>query len=248
MSDFSRLLILACATSLIVAADAKGPDEKWPAHSMERPRPPIVTPAPAGAPVPAPADAIALFDGKDLSLWKQQKAKEGEDDTARWKLTEDYMEVVSGTGQHVCRKKLVGDIQLHLEWATPKEVKGKGQGRGNSGIFIEGFPEVQVLDSFDNDTYPDGQAGGLYGQYPPLVNACRPPGEWQTYDIIIERAIEKDGEMVRKARLTVIHNGVVIQAGREFNNRTTEGTLSMQDHGNPVRYRNIWYRPLNVSK
>ena len=97
MSDFSRLLILACATSLIVAADAKGPDEKWPAHSMERPRPPIVTPAPAGAPVPAPADAIALFDGKDLSLWKQQKAKEGEDDTARWKLTEDYMEVVSGT-------------------------------------------------------------------------------------------------------------------------------------------------------
>jgi hypothetical protein len=248
MFNFNRLLILTCATTFIAAADAKGPDEKWPVHSMERPRPPVVTPAPGGAPVPAPADAIMLFDGKDLSLWKQQKTKEGEEDTARWNLAEDYMEVVSGTGQHVCRKILAGDIQLHIEWATPKEVKGKGQGRGNSGIFIDGFPEVQVLDSYENDTYPDGQAGGLYGQFPPLVNACRPPGEWQTYDIIIERAIVKEGELMRKARLTVIQNGVVIQAGREFNNRTTEGTLSMQDHGNPVRFRNIWYRTLQPTK
>jgi len=248
MLMYSHLLILTCAASFLVAADTKGPDGKWPAHSMERPRPPVVTPAPAGAPVPAPSDAIILFDGKDLSLWKQQKAKDGEDDTARWKLADGSMEVVSGTGQHVTRKSLVGDIQLHLEWATPIEVKGNGQGRGNSGVFIGGFPEIQVLDSFNNDTYPDGQAAGLYGQYPPLVNACRAPGEWQTYDIIIERTIVKDGEVVRNARLTVVHNGVVVQPGREFNNRTTEGTLSMQDHGNPVRYRNIWYRPLHTAE
>jgi hypothetical protein len=221
---------------------------------MSRPRPRVITPpgmSTQAAPGKAPSDAIVLFDGTDLSKWKRDKRKEdaeGADDKALWKVEDGYFEVVPKTGYIRTREKIKGDTQWHLEWAAPSEVKGNSQGRGNSGVFIGGFPEVQVLDSFENDTYPDGQAAGLYGNYPPMVNASRKPGEWQTYDIIVERQ-QKDekGAVVKKARITVIHNGIVVQWGREFDTAAQDGDLGLQDHGNPVRYRNIWVRPINLT-
>jgi hypothetical protein len=224
------------------------PGGKWPAHSMDRPRPRMVTPPTfstqekAGQP---PSDATVFFDGTDLSKWKLDgKPKEpvATGDAAGWKIENGYMEVAPRSGSIRTREKFKGDCQWHLEWATPSEVKGNSQGRGNSGVFIEGFPEVQVLDSFENDTYPDGQAAGLYGFYPPMVNASRKPGEWQTYDIVVE-APRAD----HKARLTVIHNGIVVQWAREFDTKVTEYSLGLQDHGNPVRYRNIWVRAVNLT-
>jgi azurin len=216
------------------------PGGVWRSHDMNRPRPQVVTPGTAGA---APSDAVVLFDGKDLSKWKSdpRKDREGGDDKPGWKVEGGYMEVAPKTAGIRTREKFKGDWQLHLEWATPAKVEGKGQGRGNSGLFIGGFPEIQILDSYENDTYPDGQAAGLYGQYPPMVNASRKPGEWQTYDVMFERA--KPGQ---KARLTVIHNGVVVQYLREFDTPVQEGEIALQDHHNPMRFRNIWMRPLRV--
>jgi Domain of Unknown Function (DUF1080) len=245
---FLAALIATVATvASAAAADPKagpGPDGKWPRHSMDRPRPKVVAPQYDGAPVAAPADAVVLFDGKDLTKWKQQGKKDAPDDLPKWKVENGYAEVVRGTGTMATREPIKGDVHLHIEWATPAEVKGNSQGRGNSGVFIGGFPEVQVLDSWENDTYPDGQAAALYGQQPPLVNASKKPGDWQCYDITIERAKIEDGKMTQKARLTVKHNGVLVQDKVEFDNKAQEGILSFQDHGNPVRYRNIWYRPL----
>lgn len=229
------------------------PGGKWKRGDMERPRPRVVTPPTFSSQEKAgqkPSDAIALFDGTDLSKWKRDKRKEDtdSDDKAPWKVENGYFEVVPKGGVIRTRDKIAGDAQWHIEWATPSEVKGNSQGRGNSGVFIGGFPEVQVLDSYENDTYPDGQAGALYNQYPPMVNASRKPGEWQTYDIIVERQRKDEkGAVVKKARITVIHNGVVVQWGREFDSGAQEGDLSLQDHGNPVRYRNIWVRPINLT-
>ena len=230
------------------------PGGKWKHGDMSRPRPRVITPpgmstqAAAGQP---PSDAILLFDGRDLSKWKRDGRKqdaEGADDKALWKVENGILEIVPGSGSIRTREKIAGDTQWHLEWAAPRVVKGNSQGRGNSGVFIGGFPEVQVLDSFENDTYPDGQAAGLYGNYPPMVNASRKPGEWQTYDIIVERQ-QKDekGAVVKKARVSVIHNGIVVQWGREFDSAALDGDLGLQDHGNPVRYRNIWVRPINLT-
>jgi plastocyanin len=157
------------------------------------------------------------------------------------------MEIAPKSGGIHTTESFKGDYQLHIEWATPSVVVGNSQGRGNSGVFIGGFPEIQVLDSYQNDTYPDGQAAGLYSAYPPMVNASRKPGEWQTYDILFERAkLDAKGEAISKARLTVIHNGVVVHYLREFDAKDQQGKLSLQDHSNPVRYRNIWLRPLRV--
>ena len=150
-------------------------------------------------------------------------------------------------------------MQLHIEWAAPSEVKGSSQGRGNSGVFLAGLYEVQVQDNYDNLTYPDGQAGSLYGYRPPRVNATRPPGEWQAYDIIFEMPEFKDGKVVKKARITVLHNGVVVQHGVDIpgmlgHKRTRPyrehgpGHIQLQDHGNPVRYRNIWVRELKPTQ
>jgi hypothetical protein len=229
------------------------PGGKWKHGDMERPRPRVITPpgfSTQEAPGAKPSDAIALFDGTDLSKWKRDKRKEdgeGADDKAQWKVEKGYFEIVPRGGTIRTREKVAGDAQWHIEWATPSEVKGNSQGRGNSGVFIGGFPEVQVLDSFENDTYPDGQAGALYSQYPPMVNASRKPGQWQTYDIVVERERKDDkGAVVKKARITVIHNGIVVQWGREVGSGVQEGDLSLQDHGNPVRYRNIWVRPINL--
>jgi hypothetical protein len=243
------LLLLWSAIAVVFAApadDKSPPGGKWPAHSMERPRPKVVPAEYDGTPVPPPAGAVVLLDGANLDKWKSspKKGATNASDAAKWKLTEGFMQVVPGAGTVVTRETLKGNFHLHLEWATPAEVKGKGQGRGNSGVFIGGFPEVQVLDSWENDTYPDGQAAALYGRQPPLVNASRRPGEWQCYDIIVERAKVENGKIVKKAAITVRHNNVLVQDRFETDNRAQEGTLNFQDHGNPIRFRNIWYKPL----
>ena len=220
------------------------PDGKWPVHSMERPRPEVVAPLYDGQPVKRPAGALAIFEGKGLAAWKQDKPDPvTNSDEARWKTENDYFEVVAKTGYLQTRDTLKGDGHLHIEWATPAEVVGKGQGRGNSGVFVGGYPEVQVLDSYENDTYPDGQAAAFYGQHPPLVNASRKPGEWQAYDIVIERAVLEKDKVVRKQRMSVWHNGVLVQDNVEFSGQSQDGVLRLQDHGNPMRFRNIWFNP-----
>lgn len=224
----------------------------WPVHSMERPRPPVVDPGPARPPAPPPSDAVVLFDGSDLSEWQSHDGS-----AAKWKVTDGYVEVVGGAGSLVTRRGF-GDIQLHIEWAAPAAVSGEGQGRGNSGVFLMGLYEVQILDSYGNDTYPDGQAAALYGQAPPLANVCRPPGQWQTYDIIFRGPrFGADGSLREPARVTVLHNGVLVHDAAEFVGRTVHGRraqyeshgdrlpLMLQDHRNPVRFRNIWVRELS---
>ena len=240
MQPFHRLLFAAClagSPALFAQAPPAAAETKWPRHSMERPRPPVVEPKYDGKPVAAPAGAVILFDGTSLESWKSGGQP------AKWRLADGFMEVVAGTGSLKCQVPMKGDGHLHLEWATPSEVKGSSQGRGNSGVFIDGFPEVQVLDSYQNDTYPDGQAAALYGIQPPLANACRKPGEWQSYDIVIQRAEVKDGKVVRKARLSVTHNGVLVQDAVEIDTPTETSLLEFQDHGNPMRFRNIWFKP-----
>jgi hypothetical protein len=204
--------------------------------------PPVVTPGVYGNPDKvgkAPSDAIVLFDGTNFNLWESTKGGE-----VKWKLIDGAMEVVRGTGTIQTKKKL-GYGQYHVEWRTPDEVKGSGQGRGNSGFFPLGGPEVQVLDSYKNSTYSHGQAGSIYNRYPPLVNACRAPGVWQTYDVIVHSPVQdKGGKYIRKSAYTVLHNGVLIQDNMEVGgSKGKTDNLRLQDHGNPVRYRNIWHRP-----
>lgn len=225
--------------------------QQWPIHSMDRPRPPVVQPGPERPPVPPPSDAVVLFDGSSLSEWRAQDGG-----PAKWIVKDGYVEVAPGTGLLVSARSF-GDVQLHIEWRTPTPPQGEGQDRGNSGVFLMGMYEVQVLDSYQNDTYPDGQAGAIYGQNPPLVNVCRPPGAWQTYDIVFRRPrFNQDGSLKRPARITVIHNGVLIQDAFELSGPTAHRArppysvhadklpLRLQDHGNPTRYRNIWVRGL----
>ena len=224
---------------------------QWPQHSMDRPRPPVVQPAPQAGQAPPPSDAIVLFDGKDLAQWQ---AEDGS--AAKWVVKDGFVEVKPGTGMLVSRRGF-GDAQLHIEWATPTPPKGEGQERGNSGIFLMGIYELQVLDSYQNDTYADGQAGAIYGQSPPLVNATRPPGQWQSYDVVFHRPhFKADSSVERPARMTVFLNGVLIQDNFELSGPTAHQRrppysahadklpLKLQDHGNPVRYRNIWIREL----
>ena len=215
--------------------------EEW------EPVPPVVTPGDCGAP---PSDAIILFDGKDLNEWISAKGG-----PAEWVVADGAMTVKPRTGSIKTKQKF-GDIQLHIEWRTPAEVKGEGQGRGNSGIFLMERYELQVLDSYDNITYPNGQAGSIYKQSIPLVNACKKPGEWQTYDVIfMAPEFTEKGSLKSPARITVLQNGVLIQnnfmlRGPTEYNRIPKyephgkASISLQDHGNPVSYRNIWVREL----
>ncbi len=199
-------------------------------------------------PGPPPADAIILFDGKDLSQWTNEKGGE-----AKWKLENGTM-VVNGTGSLVTKEQF-GDVQLHVEWATPSVVQGEGQGRGNSGVYLQGRYEIQVLDSYKNPTYFNGQAGAFYGNNAPLVNASRKPGEWQSYDIIFHTPKPTPDGKVEPGSFTVLHNGVLVQdhvpvkggstTAAKFTGVTPQGPLVLQDHGNPVKYRNIWIRRLN---
>jgi hypothetical protein len=235
------------------------PGTKWHVHDGERPQPRVVAPgATFSHGAPPPADAVVLFDGRDLSKWQASGGG-----APRWTVADGYFEVAGGTGNLRTKDKFA-DFQLHLEFATPAPPRGSSQGRGNSGVLINGMYEVQVLDSFENQTYPDGQCGALYGQTPPLVNACKPPGQWQTYDIIFESPRwDEHGQLVKRANVTVLHNGVVLHHRREYLGATDgiggvphkalgaygkphppEVFIELQDHGNPVRYRNVWIRPL----
>lgn len=230
------------ASVLLLTAAARAADTNTAAKWSE---PPVVAPQYDGQPVPPPQGAKILFDGTGAAAWKQlPKAKmPAAADTVQWKVENGYLEVVPKTGMIATRDPVITSGHLHIEWATPAEVKGSGQGRGNSGVFIEGFPELQVLDSYTNTTYFDGQAAALYKHRPPLVNASRKPGEWQAYDIQIRRVAVEGGKVVRPATLTVHHNNVLVQDQVEFTNQLQAGTLKFQDHGNPVRFRNIWFKP-----
>lgn len=231
---------------------------KWMVHDMNRPVPPVVTPGEAncgGKVGIAPSDAIVLFDGNDLSKWESAK-KPGK--AAPWKMGDGYFETVKDAG-YIRTKQKFGSCQLHIEFATPEKVIGSGQGRGNSGVFLMEMYEIQVLDSYNNRTYADGQCAALYGRAVPLVNASRKPGEWQSYDIIFHRPTFKNKKVVSKAILTVFHNGVLVHDNVELEGGTNwigphavidyvphgdKGALALQDHGNPVRFRNIWIREL----
>ena len=228
------------------------PGSSYRVNDPDRPQPRIVGPGTESsqdAPGGAPSDAVILFDGSGLSNWS------GADGEARWKVENGYMEVAAGTGSIRTREHF-GDCQLHLEWAAPAEVRGESQGRGNSGVFLMGIYEIQVLDCHDNPTYADGAAAAIYGLCPPLVNACRKPGEWQTFDIVWLGPRFEGSAVARPARVTVFHNGVLVHHDRELSGQTANrrvvpyephpevGPLELQDHNDPVRYRNIWYRPL----
>jgi hypothetical protein len=204
-----------------------------------------VDPGPIGGP---PSDAIVLFDGKDLSQWVDKNGG-----PAQWDV-KDGVATVNGTGD-ITSRQAFGDCQLHVEWATPEVIVGSGQGRGNSGVFMQNRYEIQVLDSYTNKTYFNGQAAAVYSQYPPLVNSSRPPGEWQVYDIIYHAPrFADDGSVTTKARVTVLHNGVLVQDNVEilgvtgyppkYQKHNPKEPLRLQDHGNPVRFRNIWIREL----
>lgn len=229
-------------------------DTRWKIHDPDRPLPTIVTPGTAStqdAPGKAPSDAIVLFDGTSLEQWLSNDGS-----TAKWKVENGYFEVVPKTG-NIHTKNAFGDCQLHVEFSEPTPPHGESQGRGNSGVFLMSTYEIQVLDSYENKTYADGQAAAVYGQYPPLVNASRPPGQWQTYDIVFRGPrFENNGKLLRPARITVFQNGVLVQDNVEPTGPTEHGErppykpgpdkmpLALQDHGQPVRYRNVWLRPL----
>ncbi|MFC1660122.1 family 16 glycoside hydrolase [Gemmatimonadota bacterium] len=219
----------------------------WKQHDVERPRPAAVTPLEQSMPVPPPADALVLFDGTDLSRWQA-----GDGTPTRWELADGAMISTQGVG-YIQTRQAFGDVQLHVEWAAPTPVEGTGQGRGNSGVFLMGLYEVQVLDSYENETYADGQAAAVYGQHPPLFNAARPPGEWQAFDIFFRRPrFSSAGALLEPARMTVVHNGILVQNNAElwgptmwlqslpYEPHPDKLPLALQDHGNPVRYRNIW--------
>ena len=234
------LLVAAVRLVLPQAGDPKL-TEVWD------PVPAVVDP---GGPGQAPSDAVVLFDGRDLSEWR------GKDGAARWTVGDGAMTVAAGTGD-IATRRTFGDLQLHVEWRTPSAVHGDSQERGNSGVYLMERYEVQVLDSYENRTYSNGQAASVYKQFMPLVNAARPPGVWQAYDIVFGAPrFTPDGTLDRPATLTVLHNGIVVQNHVTLKGATTyigqpsyaphpeKASVLLQDHGNPVSYRNIWVRPL----
>ncbi len=249
MKNVAIAILFFCIAGASFAAEGYDdtpflPDGKWRVHDKNRPRPDVVKPPTASEqPAKPPVGAIVLFDGTDLSKWN-----------GKWKVENGYMEINKTGG--VSTKEGFGSCKLHIEFATPNPPSGNGQGRGNSGVYLMGRYEIQVLDSYQNETYADGQCASVYGQHPPLVNACRPPGEWQTYDITFEAPTFKDGKVAKPAYVTVRHNGVLVQDRTEILGAGTHRKLatyqphgdkepiSLQDHGNPVRYRNIWIVPL----
>jgi hypothetical protein len=228
------------------------PDGTWRIHDGTRPQPPIVSPAAPGPFTPPPADATVLIGpGGDLSAWRMNNGG-----PATWPMKDGVLQ--SGKGM-IYTKAVFTDFQLHVEFATPSAVKGNGQDRGNSGVFLLGRFEIQVLDSHGNQTYPDGQAAAMYGQFPPLVNASRPPGEWQVYDISFTAPrFTSANALERPAIVTVLHNGIVVHHARAFWGATAHkaivpyapsmatGPIALQDHGNPVHYHNVWIRPLQA--
>jgi hypothetical protein len=248
---FAVTLVMAMMDSLGSTAVQIPAD--YPIHSMDRPQPHVVDPGPYAGMRKPPSDAVVLFDGHSLDDWQ---SADSSGKPARWTVADGYMEVVAGTG-NIATKRGFGDVQLHVEFMAPVPVKGEGQGRGNSGVFLMGIYEVQVLDSYQNPTYADGAVGAIYGQYPPLVNASRPPGEWQTYDIVFHRPrFGANGSLTNPARMTILFNGVLIQDDAVLTGPTAHKQrppyekhpdrlpLILQDHGDLVRFRNVWVREI----
>jgi hypothetical protein len=229
------------------------PNQKWRVHDAERPRPRKVAPGPVVS-TPPPADAIVLFDGKDLSHWLTA-GRGGQTSEPKWKVENGYLEIVPRSGRLMTKEKF-GDMQLHIEWMVPKDSGGRGQSGGNSGVELMTHYEIQVLESVANMTYADGQAASIYGQWPPLVNASRPAGEWNVYDIFFEAPRFEGDKLVKPAYVTVVHNGIMVHHRQEiigaavhrkvavYTPHPAEEPLSLQDHGRVVRYRNIWARRL----
>ncbi|WP_373553211.1 DUF1080 domain-containing protein [Haliscomenobacter sp.] len=243
--------MLVCFLGLSVVALAQiAPNQQVKPEMTEvwEPEPRIVTP---GGTAKAPSDAIILFDGKNLDEWVAAAGGK----PAGWKADGSAMTVVKGTGG-IRTKKEFGDIQLHIEFRPPSVVEGNGQGRGNSGVFLQGRYELQVLDSYNNRTYSNGQAASIYKQSMPLVNACLPPGEWQVYDVIyMAPRFNADGIKISPAYITVFQNGILVQNHTEIRGTTEyigmpknvahgKGPLELQDHGNPTSFRNVWVREL----
>lgn len=231
---------LVAALAILFAATAVAWQTQEYKSGIVWPEPPVIDPGPPGG---VPSDAIVLFDGKSLDGWVNGD---------KWKIEDGVATVAGGT---ITSKQKFGDCQLHVEFATPEEVKGSGQGRGNSGIYLMSRYEVQVLDSYDNQTYFDGQCGAIYKEQPPTVNACRKPGEWQTYDIVFTAPrFHGDGSLLKPGYVTVLHNGVLIHNHFELLGVTSyteppryiahadREPIQIQFHGNPVRFRNIWLR------
>jgi len=267
MKVFSALAAIGAVLALASVGYAAGstgspfygdpPDDHhpWAVHDQNRPQPKLVTPGSFGTqeqPGKPPSDAIILFDGKDLSKWEADKPGGG---PTKWVVKDGAMECTPGSG-YIRTKDQFGDCQLHIEWAAPKDVKGDSQGRGNSGIFLEGFCEIQVLDDYNNPTYADGFAASVYGINPPAANPLNPPGQWQVVDIVFRRPVYKGDKCLDPGYVTVFLNGVLVQdhtplegpGGHMKRSKAgpfpDKGPLKFQDHGNPVRFRNVWYREL----
>ena len=257
-SPVRMLRLIPCvAAALALAAPRAGAqvDTRWPQHSMDRPQPPVIDPGPYVRGDSRPADAIVLFDGRDLSRWRSDH-----DGPAPWIVKDGYFEVKPGSGM-IHTVQGFGDVQLHIEWSAPAPPAGEGQERGNSGVFLQGRYEVQVLDSYHNVTYADGHAGAVFGQYPPRVNPTRPPGQWNVYDIVFRRPrFDAEGHVTAPARITLFFNGVLVQDDVPLSGPTAyqhrppyeatpaELPLGLQDHGYPVRFRNIWVRTLSAQE
>lgn len=252
-------VLLAALTVVTAPAHAQNPNpvprdpSPYPQHSRTRPAPAVVTPGPYLGPVAPPSDAMVLFDGKSLSEWRASDTTKGD---AKWTIDHGDIVIAAGAGDIATRRSF-GDVQLHIEWSAPNPPRGEDQDHGNSGVFLMKTYELQVLDSYHSATYPDGQAAAIYGEFPPLVNAMRPPGEWQVYDIVFHRPhFDATGKLITPARETVFHNGILVQDDVALIGPTTNGhrtayaahadrlPISLQDHGHPVRYRNIWVREL----
>lgn len=241
---------LCCFIILASNAQAQqGKDLPPEATEFYEPVPPVIKPGESSN--TPPSDAIVLFDGANLKFWESEKGGE-----ATWKVENGIVTVNPGTGG-IKTKEAFGDVQIHLEWRSPEEVVSEGQGRGNSGVYIMNKYELQILDSYDNNTYTNGQAASIYKQSPPLVNATKPPGEWNTYDIIfMAPRFNEDGMVISPARITALHNGVLVQNNYVLSGPTEytgipnytaheeELPLHLQDHGNLVSFRNIWVRKL----
>jgi 3-keto-disaccharide hydrolase len=245
---FSVVLLLAISAytaNYLYGETPKITGQKWHVHDVERPLPKIVTPGESSGPVEPPSDALVLFDGTNLDQFRNKTLE-----------IENGAMVMGEGGQQTLEN--FGDVQLHLEWASPSPPLNQGQDRGNSGVFLMGLYEIQVLDSFQNKTYPDGQAGAVYGVHPPMVNASRAPDEWQSYDIFFQAPrFDAEGHLHSPAYVTVVHNGVLVQLNQAFNGASTwrrNGSykahesklpLALQWHDSQVRYRNIWIRSLD---
>lgn len=252
------LLTAARAAEPVTAKDGSGylgyrdtpklPWCDWLVHDPDRPAPKRIEPGPAGAPVPPPADAIVLFAGRDADAWQTPHD---------WKVEDGLL--VSGNKKFSSRESF-GDLQVHLEWMPPANFKGPWSNQGNNGVFLMGLYEIQIFDSYNVKIYPDGACGAVYGQTPPLVEATRPPGQWQTYDIIFYAPRFADGKLVAPARVTVLLNGILVQHNQEIHGETghrklpaytqkiSTGPLAFGGHGCPIRFRNIWVRPLSGVK